>query len=182
MDDICDTAFFTWSTYVTGHLEFVATTARFHSTADAAVAQDEAHEKIFVRESLPLTLNGKIDRRKPAPMTMAEPLQWLEGVSLTRQLSALWCQLLIVDSIDPKANVFDLGAHSLTAARAVAELHRHGFDGITITQLYEYPSVAQLAAALGGAHESRSDIDHSERGERQHQALVRFAWQAKAQR
>ena len=138
-------------------------------------------QRILARESLPLTLSGKIDRRKLARMAVAEPLPWLEGEPLIRQLSVLWCQLLDIDAIDPKANVFDLGARSLTVVRAAAELRRHGFGEITTTQLYECPSVAQLAAVLDGARESKRDIGDSVRSDRQRRALVRLAWHAKAQ-
>ena len=68
---------------------------------------------------------------------------------------------------------FDLGARSITVVRALTELRQHGFRSLTAAQIYEHPSVARLAAWLGG-DAPPPVADAALRGERQRAALARF--------
>ncbi|MBS0558374.1 MAG: non-ribosomal peptide synthetase [Proteobacteria bacterium] len=126
--------------------------------------------------ALPLTPSGKIDRRTLARHVDVAPLAWPQDATLEAQLATLWKQLLGVDTLDVHANLFDLGARSLSVVQALTELHRHGYRQLTAVAIYEYPSVAALAAHVDsvGAAVPASDAVHA-RGERQRTALSRFA-------
>ena len=77
-------------------------------------------------ESMPLTPNGKIDRRGlPAPSS--------EGVSAARKvvaprtetekaLAAIWTELLKLENVGVDDDFFDLGGHSLLAIKAVSRI------------------------------------------------------------
>lgn len=133
-------------------------------------------QSFVIAPLLPLTASGKIDRRTLVAQDLDAPLTWPESQPLSQQLQALWQKLLKLDALDPQANLFDLGARSLTVVRALTELRRHGFHTLTVAQIYEHPSVAKLAASLSNPDTAQPDkTDALSRGERQRAALVRFA-------
>ncbi len=75
---------------------------------------------VFVTlEKIPLTPNGKIDRKAlPAPQRIRPHLAKkciAPRTVLEKQLADLWCELLQLDEIGIDDNFFDLGGHSLLA-------------------------------------------------------------------
>jgi len=101
-------------------------------------------------EGMPLTPNGKIDRRGlPAPEAEAL-LEESAAVTdpLQSQLVRIWEAVLGKKPIGIKDNFFDLGGHSLLAARL---MHRTGQalgKTLPLAMLFQAPTVEQLAAAL----------------------------------
>jgi len=99
--------------------------------------------------SMPLTPNGKIDRRGlPAPEieTTAETAAATDV--LESQLVKIWEEVLGRKRIGIKDNFFDLGGHSLLAARL---MHRTGQmlgKNLPLALLVQFPTIEQLAAAL----------------------------------
>jgi amino acid adenylation domain-containing protein len=154
---------------------------------DAIIAELRAHchaqlapylvPQIFVLVPLlPLTASGKVDRQTLADAHADTAPVWPQSLPLPQQLAALWRQLLGLAEIDPQANLFDLGARSLTVVRALTELRRHGYRKLTAAQIYEHPSVAKLAACLAASTAApAADAGARLRGERQRAALHRFA-------
>jgi amino acid adenylation domain-containing protein len=124
---------------------------------------------------LPQTASGKIDRRALANARRQHALAWNEAEPLDRQLAGLWSQLLGIERIDAKANLFELGATSLSVVHALAELRRHGRI-LSVAQIYEHPSIAAQIALLSGTSVQHADAPAArERGDRQREALARFA-------
>ncbi len=103
--------------------------------------------------ALPLTGNGKVDRRAlPAPAA-PDPLPRPSAAPRTPEeavLAAIWAQVLGRPSIGIYDDFFALGGHSLLAARAIAlvdaMLDRH----VSLKVLFEAPTVAAFAQAIGG--------------------------------
>ena len=103
--------------------------------------------------SLPLTENGKVDRaRLPSPF---QPLAFSLHTSptpprtdLERSLSALWSQILSLPTPDLNANFFDIGGTSLKLVEAHSRLVRTLRRQIPVTALFQYPTIASLAAFL----------------------------------
>ncbi|WP_245555904.1 non-ribosomal peptide synthetase, partial [Nocardia cerradoensis] len=115
---------------------------------------------IVVLDELPLSANGKIDRKAlPAPEAPArrsgdsivEPRTATE-----RQLAALVTEVLGCESLGVEDSFFDLGGNSLSAARAVARINAAFGSGLTIRDLFESPTVAQLAERIGAHGIDRS--------------------------
>ncbi|WP_369185677.1 amino acid adenylation domain-containing protein [Streptomyces sp. Y1] len=105
-----------------------------------------------VLPALPLTVNGKVDRAAlPAPgadrpelrSAFAEPRDELE-----RAIAALWCRLLGVERVGVQDSFFDLGGHSLLLARLRVELAETMRQEVSMVELFQYPTVASLAAFL----------------------------------
>jgi len=132
-------------------------------------------QAFVVHTVLPQTSSGKIDRRALAHARTQHALAWDASAPLERQLAGLWQQLLGLARIDSCANLFDIGATSLSVVHALAELRRHGHV-LSVAQIYEHPSVAAQVLLLSGAHIERNDAPAAQaRGERQREALARFA-------
>ncbi|MER6103868.1 amino acid adenylation domain-containing protein [Streptomyces sp. NPDC001832] len=110
--------------------------------------------------ALPLTANGKLDRRKlaehaavPAPSTPAatpgspggEPG---EPADLAAFLAEVWETLLGVP-VGPDDNFFLLGGNSLLAVRLAAVMRERGMPPLPLRELYLHPTVTRLAEVLG---------------------------------
>jgi len=105
--------------------------------------------------ALPLTPSGKVDRRAlPAPGT-ARPFfagDYLAPRSPVEQVLAdVWAQVLGLDRVGIEDDFFGLGGHSLLATRVVSRVRDALGVELPLRQLFERPTVAELARALEGA-------------------------------
>jgi amino acid adenylation domain-containing protein len=116
----------------------------------AAVLPDYMIPAAFVRlEQLPLSLNGKLDRRAlPAPEQEAFVARVYEApIGVTEQaLAALWAELLKLDRVGRHDNFFELGGHSLLAVSLIERMREQGLPG-DVRALFTTPTIAGLAGA-----------------------------------
>ena len=103
-------------------------------------------------ESLPLTSNGKVDRRALPPPgqrdeTRAEPLDAPRD-ALELQLVKVWEEVLRAKPIGIKEDFFELGGNSLLAIRMLARLEKALNTKITLATLMFAPTVERLAGML----------------------------------
>ena len=112
---------------------------------------------IAVLDKLPLNANGKIDRQALAVFEVQKESKGNAARSETEKaLAEIWGALLKVDSIGVDDDVFDLGAHSLMAMKALTQI-RDRFDvNLSLRNLFERPTVAGLAEAVESILLSRS--------------------------
>jgi aryl carrier-like protein len=101
-------------------------------------------------DAIPLTANGKVDRRAlPAPTggggAGLRPETELEG-----RLAALWQEVLGVAAVGVEDNFFDLGGHSLLLARLQGRLERELGRAVPLVELFRSPTVRALARWLQG--------------------------------
>ncbi|MGA5168112.1 MULTISPECIES: amino acid adenylation domain-containing protein [Streptomyces] len=102
--------------------------------------------------SLPLTRNGKVDRRAlPAPSgsrrrtgTHAPPTD-----AVQRALVDIWEGLLKVEGIGVDDDFFELGGHSLLATQAVSRTRAALDATVSVRDLFESPTVRRLAEVIG---------------------------------
>ncbi|HEX8557877.1 MAG TPA: non-ribosomal peptide synthetase [Pyrinomonadaceae bacterium] len=106
---------------------------------------------------LPLSPNGKVDRLKlqglaardgRAPQAAEAPAGDGAPAPLVQRITALWGELLSLDSIDQKANFFELGGDSMTAIRLLRRLREEVHPAVKLGDVYAYPSVSQLSDRL----------------------------------
>ena len=108
-------------------------------------------EFIFL-ESMPLTPNGKVNRRA-LPVTKFEesPKGALAAPTkdpLQAQLIQIWEELLGRRPIGLQDNFFELGGHSLLAARLMHRIKQVHDKTLPLAALLKAPTVAQLALVL----------------------------------
>jgi surfactin family lipopeptide synthetase A len=104
-------------------------------------------------EAMPLTPNGKLDRRSlPAPAAVPSGTRPTEAVAprteLEAQIAAIWARILGLESVSIEDDFFALGGHSLLATQVIYRLRESLQLQIPISQLFESPTVAELAGQL----------------------------------
>lgn len=134
--------------------------AAYHTgTAEPATLREALRARLpdymvpahFTRlDSLPLTENGKLDRaRLPAPAAPAAPEGEQPRSDLEKTLAALWSESLSAPNPGLNTNFFDVGGTSLKLVEVHSRLVRILRRPIPVTALFQYPTIASLAAHLG---------------------------------
>ena len=112
---------------------------------------------ITVVESLPLTANGKLDRRAlPAPEFISEIAYRAPRDRREQVLAALFCEVLGAPLVGIDDSFFDLGGHSLTATRLVARIRAELGVEVPIRALFDAATVAGLAEWIRADAENRA--------------------------
>jgi aspartate racemase len=103
-----------------------------------------------VLEAMPLTPNGKINRRGlPAPPAEISNVDRVAAAdALQIQLVKIWEDILGKKPIGIRDNFFELGGHSLLAARLMHRVGQALGKTLPLAMLFESPTVEQLALAL----------------------------------
>ncbi|MGW3178997.1 non-ribosomal peptide synthase/polyketide synthase [Kitasatospora sp. NPDC001119] len=103
---------------------------------------------------LPLTANGKVDRRRlPAPDWAAaggDRPHRAPGTDRERLLAAIWAELLEVERVGLDDDFFLLGGDSILSIQVVSRARAAGL-ALSPRDLFRHPTVAALAAAAGSA-------------------------------
>jgi amino acid adenylation domain-containing protein len=105
-----------------------------------------------VLESLPLTANGKVDRRAlPAPDLSALGTREYEAPQgeIETALAEIWCQLLQVERVGRRDHFFELGGHSLLIVQMVERLRQAGIRA-EVRSVFKTPILEELARVVQG--------------------------------
>jgi amino acid adenylation domain-containing protein len=100
---------------------------------------------------LPLTLNGKIDKKKlpkPDDTSYAKPPYEAPIGEVESALAALWAKVLKVSRIGRRDHFFSLGGHSLLVMTMISRLRRMLAVEITSKELFAQPVLADFAEAV----------------------------------
>ena len=103
-------------------------------------------------DRLPRTTNGKLDRRAlPAPGRGATAAGRAPRDRREAALCGMFAELLGVDRVSVDDDFFSLGGHSLLVGRLIGRIRAEFGVRIGIRTVFEAPTAAKLAPALGGA-------------------------------
>ncbi|HET9623606.1 MAG TPA: amino acid adenylation domain-containing protein, partial [Kofleriaceae bacterium] len=114
--------------------------------------------------ALPLSHNGKIDRRAlPAPDLDTTRAYVAPRTPLEAQLAHIWADVLAVDRVGLHDNFFALGGHSLLATRVTARvLAAHGRE-LPLRTIFEAPTLAAFAARVADSSTITAPIPPADR-------------------
>src|SRR6267154_2613297 len=105
-------------------------------------------------EKLPLTANGKLDRKalpeaeSGVPESRREPVAPRNAVE--EIVAGIWEQVLGVGQVSVVDNFFELGGHSLLATRVVSRIRNVLGVDLPLRTLFRSPTVYGLAVEIEG--------------------------------
>ena len=103
---------------------------------------------VVVLAALPLTVNGKLDRRAlPAPDFSARAVSRDAASEAEARVAAVWRDVLGVSRVGMDDNFFDLGGDSIRAVALVGALRGVGVE-VSVRDVFEHRTVARLVAEL----------------------------------
>ena len=135
--------------YVTGSVAGAVDPAGIRATLGERLPQYMVPSAVVVVAGLPLTVNGKLDKRAlPAPQYQ-DAEEYQAPSSLTEEmLAGIYAQVLGVERVGVDDSFFDLGGDSLLATRLVAAVNSSFDVDLGVRVVFEAPTVAQLALSV----------------------------------
>jgi len=129
------------------------TTTEFHGFLKEQLPDYMVPSFFVFLEAMPLTPNGKIDRRAlPAPDQESAAVSAVEFVAprtpTEEVLAKIWTQILGTERVGVNNNFFELGGHSLLATQLVSRI-RDAFEvELPLRNIFEFPFVGELAKKI----------------------------------
>jgi amino acid adenylation domain-containing protein len=116
----------------------------------------------MVLEALPLSPNGKVDRKAlPAPDGSRQSAREyvVPRTELEAKLAAIWAQVLKVEKVGVHDNFFELGGHSLQIIRVANAIELAFGRRISVQTLYIAADLGAVAEILETKSEDRSAVE-----------------------
>jgi amino acid adenylation domain-containing protein len=162
--------------YVVPKQQPAPTTSELHSFLKEKLPAYMLPSAFVMLDALPLTTNGKLDRRAlPAPDASRPALaaSYLAPTTeLERGIAEIWQDVLRVDGVGMHDNFFELGGHSLLLVQMHGRLNETLRQELSIIELFKYPTIASLAAHLSqDRHKNSVDTSNRRRAAERREAL-----------
>jgi amino acid adenylation domain-containing protein len=116
---------------------------------------------LVILDALPLTSNGRVDRRALPDPTGER--QETEGAFVPPQtaaeemLEAIWCEVLGVPRAGATDDFFDLGGHSLLGTQVVSRVRERFHVELPLRAVFESPTLAALARRIEDLRRSEGE-------------------------
>ena len=125
----------------------IITDCRRYLRAQAALHR--LPEVFVVLQAMPLTSNGKIDRRQlPQPQINTDNTYVAPTTAQEIALATLWQQLFEKEQVGIDDNFFDIGGHSLFATRLVADVNQQFAVNLNIRDIFEHQTIRALSVYI----------------------------------
>jgi tyrocidine synthetase-3 len=116
-------------------------------------------QHIIQMEQMPLTPNGKTDRKAlphPTELTADEEVSVPKG-EVEEQLAGIWAELMGIDKqvVGADSNFFDLGGHSLSAIRMISRIHKQFDVKIMLGDVFRGQTLAAQARIISEGEKNR---------------------------
>ncbi|MCI5116360.1 MAG: amino acid adenylation domain-containing protein [Candidatus Electrothrix sp. LOE1_4_5] len=121
---------------------------------------------VIMVDAMPLTPNGKIDRRNlPLPEMNNSidfnqaPLAISSDFSTEQTLTAIWCNVLGRQQIDADEKFFEIGGNSLLATQVITQIRDVFSLLLPVSKLFESSTIAQLTLVLDSIVSQKKSAD-----------------------
>ncbi|RED45827.1 non-ribosomal peptide synthetase [Aestuariispira insulae] len=114
-------------------------------------------------EKLPLNANGKLDRKALPEPDFGDQISHRAPITpLEIETCRIWSEILQVPNVGLDDNFFELGGHSLMATRLVHTLRETAGSAVSLSMLFEYPTVGRLLSRLETMPSDNANEVHSD--------------------
>ena len=118
--------------------------------------------QFVVLAQIPLTANGKVDKRALPQTQWQSQAEYIAPVTPTEiALAKLWSTLLDIEQVGNADNFFELGGHSLLSVRLLAEIQRAFDVELTIANIFASANLQNLAQLIDKKLVDQKLIDQS---------------------
>ncbi|HKR15461.1 MAG TPA: non-ribosomal peptide synthase/polyketide synthase [Pyrinomonadaceae bacterium] len=111
---------------------------------------------------LPLTANGKVDRKRLPAAEFSRDEMAVEFVAprtpAEEAVAGIWAEVLKLERVGVFDNFFELGGHSLLATQVISRLRESFQTELTLRSLFEEPTVMALAARIENSLKDHSEL------------------------
>jgi amino acid adenylation domain-containing protein len=138
--------------YVVTANEALASVAELRDFLKSKLPDYMVPSSLTFLEKLPLTANGKVDRRAlPAPEQARPELSGsfvAPRSPLEETVADIWAELLNLEQVGVHDNFFDLGGHSLMLTQLASRIREKFQVELPLRVLFETPTVAEMMTAI----------------------------------
>jgi amino acid adenylation domain-containing protein len=136
--------------YLVAQPEQTLVTGDVRAALKQALPEYMVPSAMVVLDKLPLSPNGKVDRKAlPAPERPEASQEYVAPRNETERLLAqLWAEVLRVPRVGIHDNFFELGGHSLLATQVLSRVAAHFGVELPLRELFQSSTVATLAGKL----------------------------------
>ncbi|MEH2049306.1 non-ribosomal peptide synthetase [Nostoc sp.] len=164
--------------YVVPHQNSSYTSNQLRSFLEQRLPSHMLPSAFVLLESMPLTVNGKLDRQKlPAPSRERPQLEQAyisPQTDLELLLAGILSDLLKIDRIGIDDNFFDLGGTSISILQVAVRVQKELGIQLPTVKLFQYSTIASLANYLHSNQNSQPSSDKLQnRAQRQQAARTR---------
>src|SRR6185312_7358855 len=103
-------------------------------------------------DAVPLTPNGKVDRRALPPADSdgmhSEVGYVAPGNAIEELIAGIWCEVLKLERVGALDNFFELGGHSLLATQIISRLREALQAEVELRLLFETANLRELARSI----------------------------------
>ncbi|WP_344174253.1 amino acid adenylation domain-containing protein, partial [Pilimelia columellifera] len=132
---------------------------------------------IVVVDRIPLTANGKVNRRAlPVPHYGPKQVDRAPLTATEDILAGLFGEVLHLDRVGVHDDFFRLGGHSLLATRLVGRVRDTFGVELSIRQLFDTPTVAEVAAVVTQGDRAFAPCAPAERPEQLPASFAQHRW------
>ncbi|QJD81939.1 non-ribosomal peptide synthetase [Cohnella herbarum] len=113
---------------------------------------------VVVLDKLPLTSNGKVDKRAlPEPVRASDDSYVPPTNETERRLAWMWSDILAIEKIGIQDHFFELGGHSLKAIALLTRIHEELGVELMLKQLFQAPTIQRLSNLISNTKPTRFD-------------------------
>jgi acyl carrier protein len=146
--------------YVVGEADEEMKVSELRDHLRAKLPEYMVPSAFVVLEELPLTVNGKVDRRALPEPAADESGYVAPRTAVEEMIAGIWESLLPVERVGIHDNFFDLGGHSLLATQVASRVREAFQVEVPLRTFFECPTVAALTLAI-----VRSLVEQEDRAE-----------------
>ncbi|WP_442941967.1 amino acid adenylation domain-containing protein [Nostoc sp.] len=147
--------------YVVPQVEQSPTVLELRQFLKAKLPEYMVPSAFVLLESLPLTSNGKVDRRAlPTPELDSTLLEKYVAprTPIEEMLALLWAQVLKLERVGIHDNFFEVGGHSLLATQLLSRIRTSFKVELALRELFERATIAELAQLIGQLQQQKIEL------------------------